>query len=93
MRPKRWPTRCGVTAPRIRQLAAELARCRLRQASLIDQPWTDFRGNDDKTCRAGRSAFHAMRGISAHSNGFQTCRALHLSCRSAGVAGPRAATG
>ena len=23
-------------------------------------------------------AFHAMRGISAHSNGFQTCRALHL---------------
>src|SRR5947209_10255974 len=23
-------------------------------------------------------SFHAMRGISAHSNGFQTCRALHL---------------
>ena len=23
-------------------------------------------------------AVHAMRGISAHSNGFQTCRALHL---------------
>ena len=23
-------------------------------------------------------AMHAMRGISAHSNGFQTCRALHL---------------
>ncbi len=23
-------------------------------------------------------AFHAMRGISAHANGFQTCRALHL---------------
>ena len=21
---------------------------------------------------------HAMRGISAHSNGFQTCRAMHL---------------
>ena len=28
---------------------------------------------------AGRPvAMHAMRGISAHSNGFQTCRALHL---------------
>ena len=27
---------------------------------------------------AGRSSMHAMRGISAHSNGFQTCRALHL---------------
>ena len=23
-------------------------------------------------------SLHAMRGISAHSNGFQTCRALHL---------------
>ncbi|MEL6523847.1 MAG: molybdopterin oxidoreductase family protein, partial [Pseudomonadota bacterium] len=23
-------------------------------------------------------SFHAMRGISAHANGFQTCRALHL---------------
>jgi anaerobic selenocysteine-containing dehydrogenase len=23
-------------------------------------------------------AMHAMRGISAHSNGFQTCRALHM---------------
>ena len=23
-------------------------------------------------------SFHAMRGISAHSNGFQTCRALHV---------------
>ena len=23
-------------------------------------------------------SFHAMRGVSAHSNGFQTCRAIHL---------------
>ena len=23
-------------------------------------------------------SFHAMRGISAHANGFQTCRSLHL---------------
>ena len=23
-------------------------------------------------------SMHAMRGISAHSNGFQTCRALHV---------------
>jgi anaerobic selenocysteine-containing dehydrogenase len=31
-----------------------------------------------RTCRAARFQFHAMRGISAHSNGFQTARALHL---------------
>jgi anaerobic selenocysteine-containing dehydrogenase len=23
-------------------------------------------------------SMHAMRGISAHSNGFQTCRAIHM---------------
>ena len=29
-------------------------------------------------CAVARVSLHAMRGISAHSNGFQTCRALHL---------------
>jgi anaerobic selenocysteine-containing dehydrogenase len=41
------------------------------------QPWTDFRG--ERHDHAGPpGVFHAMRGISAHSNGFQTARALHL---------------
>jgi sulfite dehydrogenase (quinone) subunit SoeA len=45
---------------------------------VLDQPWTDFRGNAHATMVGRPVTFHAMRGISAHSNGFQTARALHL---------------
>ncbi|MEM6824136.1 MAG: molybdopterin oxidoreductase family protein [Pseudomonadota bacterium] len=68
----------GIEAPRIRAIAAELARVAFEEEITVDQPWTDFRGiRHDKM--VGRPvSFHAMRGISAHANGFQTCRALHL---------------
>ena len=76
--PERVAERCGISAERIRSIAAELARVAFDEAIEIDQPWTDFRGiRHDKM--VGRPvSFHAMRGISAHSNGFQTCRALHV---------------
>jgi anaerobic selenocysteine-containing dehydrogenase len=70
--------RCGVPADRIRALAAELARVAFDEAYEIDQPWTDFRGVQHQTMTARPVSFHAMRGISAHSNGFQTARALHM---------------
>ena len=41
-------------------------------------PWTDWAGRRHETMRGRPVSLHAMRGISAHSNGFQTCRALHL---------------
>ncbi|MEF3049339.1 molybdopterin oxidoreductase family protein [Pseudotabrizicola sp. L79] len=70
--------RCGVSALRIRQLAAELAAVAFDQAIEIDQPWVDFRGDAHAKMVGRPVSFHAMRGISAHSNGFQTARALHL---------------
>ena len=76
--PEAVATRCGVTALRIRQLAAELASVAFDQAITLDRPWTDFRGNEHKDMPGRPVSFHAMRGISAHSNGFQTARALHL---------------
>ena len=45
---------------------------------MIDQSWTDFRGDRHEMMIGRPVAFHSMRGISAHSNGFQTCRSLHL---------------
>ena len=45
---------------------------------VIDQPWTDWKGEKHEKMIGRPVAMHAMRGISAHSNGFQTCRALHL---------------
>ncbi len=70
--------RCGVPAARIRAVAAELARTAFEEEITLDQPWTDFRGRDHATMTGRPVAFHAMRGISAHANGFQTCRALHV---------------
>jgi anaerobic selenocysteine-containing dehydrogenase len=70
--------RVGIPARRIRELAAELARVAFDEAIILDQPWTDFRGNTHPSMLGRPVSFHAMRGISAHSNGFQTARALHL---------------
>ena len=68
----------GVAAATIRRLAAELARTAFDEAITLEQPWTDFRGERQEKMIGRPVAFHAMRGISAHSNGFQTCRALHI---------------
>lgn len=70
--------RCGIDADRIRALAADLARTAFDEAVTIDQPWTDFRGHRHETMTGRPVAVHAMRGISAHSNGFQTARAIHV---------------
>jgi len=70
--------RVGIPAPRIRALAADLARTAFDEAIVLDQPWTDFRGDRHAAMPGRPVSFHAMRGISAHSNGFQTARALHL---------------
>ncbi|TMV57763.1 formate dehydrogenase, partial [Thioclava sp. BHET1] len=40
--------------------------------------WTDWAGRRHETMRGRPVSMHAMRGISAHSNGFHTCRAIHL---------------
>ena len=76
--PETVAERCGLTPDRIRRIAAELARAAFEQAFELDQPWTDLRGNRHEKMIGRPVSFHAMRGISAHANGFQTCRALHL---------------
>ena len=68
----------GVSAATIRRLAAEMAHAAFAETVTLDVPWTDVHGRRHETMRGRPVAFHAMRGISAHSNGFQTCRALHV---------------
>jgi sulfite dehydrogenase (quinone) subunit SoeA len=75
--PEAVASQCGIPAARIRQIAADLAHVAFDQAITLDRGWTDFRGKQHATMTGRPVAFHAMRGISAHSNGFQTCRALH----------------
>lgn len=69
---------CGIPAETIRRIAAELADTAFNQSWDVESPWTDFRGEEHQTVTARPVSFHAMRGISAHSNGFQTARALHV---------------
>ncbi|MEO1638424.1 MAG: molybdopterin oxidoreductase family protein [Pseudomonadota bacterium] len=76
--PEAVADRCGISADRIRAIAADLARVAFDEAFEVDQAWTDFRGKKHDKMIGRPVSFHAMRGISAHSNGFQTCRALHV---------------
>ncbi len=71
-------SKVGIDADRIRRIAAELAHVAFEEEIEIVREWTDFRGKTHKTMKGRPVSFHSMRGISAHSNGFQTCRALHI---------------
>ncbi|MEL6588282.1 MAG: molybdopterin-dependent oxidoreductase, partial [Pseudomonadota bacterium] len=75
--PENVAERVGISAANIRKMAAELARVAFDEAIELDREWTDFRGKTHSKMVGRPVSFHAMRGISAHSNGFQTCRALH----------------
>ena len=71
------PRRSPASRPtRIRKLARELGETALQQAFELPIPWTDAWGKRHATTQARPVAFHAMRGLAAHSNGFQTVRAL-----------------
>ncbi|HEY1891905.1 MAG TPA: molybdopterin oxidoreductase family protein [Steroidobacteraceae bacterium] len=76
--PEAVADRCGVDAATIRRIAAEIAEVAFRQAIVLDQPWTDTSGRRHESMTGRPVAMHAMRGISAHSNGFHTCRAIHV---------------
>ncbi|MBB5721062.1 anaerobic selenocysteine-containing dehydrogenase [Loktanella ponticola] len=76
--PENVAERTGIPAEKIRAMAAELARVAFDEEITLDREWTDFRGKKHAKMVGRPVSFHAMRGISAHSNGFQTCRALHV---------------
>ena len=69
---------CGIGADRIRSIADQLAKTAFEEEIELDVAWTDWKGEKHEKMIGRPVSFHAMRGISAHSNGFQTCRALHI---------------
>ena len=71
-------SRVGLTAKTIRRIAAELAHAAFEQEVVIEQPWTDWTGRRHDRMIGRPVSMHAMRGISAHTNGFHTCRAIHM---------------
>ncbi len=69
---------CGVAAETIERIALEMAHVAFNETVELPIRWTDMHGRTHAKVVGRPVAMHAMRGISAHSNGFQTCRALHV---------------
>jgi anaerobic selenocysteine-containing dehydrogenase len=68
----------GIPAATIKRIAAELAHAAFEQEIELDIEWTDWAGRRHDKIIGRPVSMHAMRGISAHSNGFHTCRAIHV---------------
>ncbi|MEL6375200.1 MAG: molybdopterin-dependent oxidoreductase, partial [Pseudomonadota bacterium] len=76
--PEKVAAETGIEAAAIRRIAAELADVAFKQEVVLDQPWTDIHGRRHEKMIGRPISMHAMRGISAHSNGFHTCRLIHV---------------
>ncbi len=76
--PEAVSERCGIPADTIRRIARELAQAAFDSNFSLPIRWTDAWGREHSEMIGRPVSMHAMRGISAHSNGFHTCRALHL---------------
>lgn len=68
----------GIAAATIRRLAHEMGVTARDQKIELPIAWTDCWGKEHDTVTGNPVAFHAMRGLAAHSNGFQTIRALGI---------------
>jgi sulfite dehydrogenase (quinone) subunit SoeA len=68
----------GIPAATIRRLAHEMGMTARDQKIELPIAWTDWWGREHKSVTGNPVAFHAMRGLAAHSNGFQTIRALAI---------------
>src|SRR3546814_3875588 len=69
---------CGIPTDTIARIARELAQAAFDSKLTLPIAWTDAWGREHAEMVGRPVSMHAMRGISAHSNGFHTCRALHL---------------
>lgn len=68
----------GIPAETIERLALEMAHVAFQESIEIECEWTDWAGRKQDRFIGRPVSMHAMRGISAHSNGLQSARAIHL---------------
>jgi anaerobic selenocysteine-containing dehydrogenase len=68
----------GIPAEIIRRLAHEMGITARDQKIELPIAWTDSWGKKHDSVTGNPVAFHAMRGLAAHSNGFQTIRTLAI---------------
>jgi anaerobic selenocysteine-containing dehydrogenase len=68
----------GIPEETIRRLAHEMGVVARDQRIELPIAWTDSWGKEHDSITGNPVSFHAMRGLAAHSNGFQTIRALAI---------------
>ncbi|MGV6826919.1 MAG: molybdopterin oxidoreductase family protein [bacterium] len=68
----------GIPAETIRRLAHEMGITARDEKIELPIAWTDAWGKEHDHVTGNPVSFHAMRGLAAHSNGFQTIRALSI---------------
>jgi sulfite dehydrogenase (quinone) subunit SoeA len=68
----------GIPASTIRRLAYQMGITARDHKIELPIPWTDAWGVEHETVTGNPVAFHAMRGLAAHSNGFHTIRSLAI---------------
>jgi len=68
----------GIPAETIKRLAHEMGVTARDQKIELPIAWTDVWDNEHSTVTGNPVAFHAMRGLAAHSNGFHSIRALGI---------------
>jgi anaerobic selenocysteine-containing dehydrogenase len=68
----------GIPAETIRRLAHEMGITARDEKIELPIAWMDVWGNEHNSITGNPVAFHAMRGIAAHSNGFQSIRAMSI---------------
>ncbi|MDD4911837.1 MAG: molybdopterin oxidoreductase family protein [Sideroxydans sp.] len=68
----------GISADTIKRIAHEMGVTARDQKIELPIPWTDWWGEEHETVTGNPVAFHAMRGLAAHSNGFQSIRSLAI---------------
>ncbi len=69
---------CGIPAERIETVALEAGTMARDEIITLPIEWTDVWGREHKTVTGKPVSVHAMRGLAAHSNGFQTIRSLSV---------------
>jgi anaerobic selenocysteine-containing dehydrogenase len=68
----------GIPAETIKRLAHEMGITARDEKIELPIAWTDVWDNEHESVTGNPVAFHAMRGLAAHSNGFQTIRAMSI---------------
>jgi anaerobic selenocysteine-containing dehydrogenase len=68
----------GIPAATIRRLAHEMGVTARDEKIELPIAWTDCWGKEHQTVTGNPVAFHAMRGLAAHSNGFHAVRTLAI---------------